>query len=297
MALRGHLGPTRGRGQAVSTNFQTGRLALGVRLRELRTEAGLTGRDLARALDWLPSKVSKLEHGRQTPTVGDVKAWAVASGCPATADELVARLRALETHYASWRRQLAAGTRARQEAWHADEAQSGTVWNFETACIPGLLQTADYARSMFERVTALYSTPPDVDDGVRARLRRQQALYEPGRAFHFLVWEAALRSLMCPPPVLASQLDRLIGVGGLPSVTLGVVPFAAPLPLVPSHGFWVFDERLVMVETIGAELRLVDETEVALYKDVWQHLAGVAAYGRDAVRLIAAARDAVDASP
>lgn len=63
------------------------------------------------------------------------------------------------------------------------------MWNFETACIPGLLQTADYARWMFRRVTTLYATPPDVEEGVHARLQRQQALYEPGRSFRFLSFE------------------------------------------------------------------------------------------------------------
>ena len=51
------------------------RKALGKRLRELRRAAGLTGRQLADALSWPPSKVSKLENGRQTPSDDDVRAW------------------------------------------------------------------------------------------------------------------------------------------------------------------------------------------------------------------------------
>ena len=42
--------------------------ALGVRLRDLRRDAALTGRQLARQCGWQPSKVSKLEYGKQTPT-------------------------------------------------------------------------------------------------------------------------------------------------------------------------------------------------------------------------------------
>jgi hypothetical protein len=44
------------------------RHALGQRLRELRQQAGLTGRQVADSLSWPASKVSKLENGRQTPT-------------------------------------------------------------------------------------------------------------------------------------------------------------------------------------------------------------------------------------
>jgi ribosome-binding protein aMBF1 (putative translation factor) len=45
--------------------------ALGKRLRELRQAAGLSGRQLAESLSWPPSKVSKLENSRQTPTDDD----------------------------------------------------------------------------------------------------------------------------------------------------------------------------------------------------------------------------------
>ncbi len=260
----------------------------------MRAEAGLSGRGVAEALGWPPSKVSKLEHGRQTPTNEDLAAWARIVGQPSVEAELTARLRSLESHYASWKRQLAAGTRARQEAWHADEQRTRMLRNFEAACIPGLLQTADYARHMFIRTTALHKTPADVEEGVRARMRRQQALYESGRTFQFLIWESALRVLISPPDVMAGQLDRLAGLIGMGTLTLGIVPLGASLTVVPTHGFWVYDERLVRVETIGAELKLVDATEIALYLDVWRQLDEAAAYGARAHRIIAAARTALD---
>ncbi|GAB4052706.1 helix-turn-helix domain-containing protein [Catellatospora paridis] len=54
-----------------SSSSQEALRALGLRLRELRQDAGLTGRDLCRATGWLPSKVSKIENGRQTPSHED----------------------------------------------------------------------------------------------------------------------------------------------------------------------------------------------------------------------------------
>lgn len=274
----------------MSTDFQTARTALGARLRELRVESGLTGKQLSQRLAWPPSKISKLEHGRQTPTAHDLHVWAAEVGAPQVTEELVGRLRALETHYASWRRQLAAGTRARQEAWHVVETRAGLVCNLETACIPGLLQTPPYARWMFTITTQLHTTPPDIEDGVRARMQRQQALYEPGRRFSFLVWEAALRTRICPTDVLIGQLDRLAGTIGMDTVDLGIVPFDGALPVVPTHGFWVYDEDLVMVETIGAELRLVEQTEVQLYLNVWHQLSHVAVRDGAALRLLTRAR-------
>ncbi|MEV6161289.1 helix-turn-helix transcriptional regulator [Streptomyces sp. NPDC052052] len=272
------------------SDYQMSRIALGARLRELRVEGGLTGKSLAARLGWPASKVSKIETGKQSPTDSDVRAWADALHVPETMGELTGRLRSLETHYASWRRQLAAGVRARQEAWQLTEDASGTVWNFESAVIPGLLQTAEYARHMSLRTTTLHRTVQDIDAGVNARMQRQQALYAPGRTFHFMIWEPALHMILCPRDVMAEQLDRLAGVFGMPTVHLAVVPLGAALTVVPTHGFWIFDEQLVMVETIGAELRLTDAAETGLYRTVWRELHEVAVTGREAHRLIARAR-------
>lgn len=276
------------------SDYSTARLALGARLRELRADSGLSGKAFAARLGWPPSKVSKIETGKQTPTLDDLRAWAGGVGAPDAFPELAGRLRTLETHYAAWRRQLAAGVRARQEAWEATEASAGTVRNFESACIPGLLQTAEYARYMFERTTALHRTPADIEAGVNARLQRQTALYTPGRDFRFLIWEAALHMLLCPRDVMAGQLDRLAGVFGMSTVRLGIVPLAADLAVVPTHGFWLFDDQLVMVETISAELRLTDRAEIDLYQTVWDELETAAVTGSQAHRLIARARGSLD---
>ncbi|MER5213715.1 helix-turn-helix transcriptional regulator [Streptomyces sp. NPDC002838] len=276
------------------SDYQTARFALGARLRELRADAGLNGKTLAERLGWPASKVSKIETGKQAPSTDDLRALAEALGAPDALPELTGRLRTLETHYAAWRRQLAAGVRARQEAWQATEDTAGTIHNFESACIPGLLQTAEYARHMFHRTTTLHRTPSDIEAGVNARMQRQQALYTPGRDFRFLIWEAALHTILCPREVMAGQLDRLAGVFGMATVQLGIVPLGADLTVVPTHGFWLFDDQLVMVETIGAELRLTDQTEVALYQTVWGELERAAVTGSQAYRLIARARAALE---
>lgn len=268
------------------SDYQTARHALGARLRELRADSGLSGKALAAQLGWPASKVSKIETGKQAPSAEDLRAWAEALGTPDALPELTGRLRTLETHYAAWRRQLAAGVRARQEAWHATEAAAGEVRNFEAAVIPGLLQTPDYARHMFLRTTSLHRTTQDIEAGVNARMQRQQALYAPGRSFHFILWEPALHMLLCPREVMAGQLDRLSGTFGMSTVQMGIVPLGAELTVVPTHGFWLFDDRLVMVETIGAELRLTDPAELSLYRTVWDELVQASVTGHEAHRLI-----------
>lgn len=93
----------------MSTDYQTAREALGARLRELRTEAGL---DLAAKLGCQPSKVSRLQNGKQTPTAADLTKWAQACGRPDVEAELQGLRAGLEMkqRHRSWRRQLAAWT-------------------------------------------------------------------------------------------------------------------------------------------------------------------------------------------
>ncbi|MFJ9939341.1 helix-turn-helix domain-containing protein [Streptomyces erythrochromogenes] len=277
----------------MSTDFQTARVALGARLRELRAEAGLNGKEFAARIGWQRSKVSRLENGKQTATEADTDAWAAAADAPEQAADLRSRLRGLETQQRSWRRQLAAGHRPVQDRYVVEYQQTTTMRGYEATVIPGLFQTPDYARHLIEANTTLIQAPRDTEAAVAARMRRQEVLYEPGKLFRVLLWEAALHVLVCPREVMAGQLDRLVGLIGMSTVELGIVPLGAPLPLTPKHGFWIFDEERVIVETVNTELSYDSADDLALYGRVWDGLHSAAAYGPQARRLIARARHAV----
>lgn len=272
----------------MTTDFQQAREALGRRLRELR--GGKTQRELADVLGWPQAKVSKLETGRQTATPEDLMAWAKGSGHPAVTEELVARLQGLETQTRSWRRQLRAGHRPVQDVLTVEYERTTEFRVWQGSMVVGILQTPDYARQVFSRMAELQQSPRDVEDAVRARVRRQELLYGAGRVFHIVLWEAALHAAVAPPDVLAAQLDRLASVIGLDTVRLGIVPFGAQLAVPPANGFWLYDERLVIVEDWHAELWLDDADNLALYRRVWDSLNSSAVYGTHARRLIGRAR-------
>lgn len=274
----------------MSTDYQQAREALGARLRELRTEIGLNGKEFAERLGWQRSKVSRLENGKQTATDTDVEAWARASGRPDAADELKRSLRGLETAYRSWKRQLSVGHRAVQEGHLVQEAQAETIHIFESGIIPGIFQTPDYARGVLTDVFNRLGTPRDIEEGVRARMKRQETVYEPGHHFHVLIWEGALHVIRCAPEAMAAQLNRLSGFIGLDTVTLGVIPFGARTPFSPKHGFWIIDERLVVADTWNAELWLDSADDVAYYRKVWALMRESAVFDHQAHRLIARAR-------
>lgn len=217
-------------------------------------------------------------------------AWAEGTGQPEVIGELTARLKGLESDYRSWRRQLAAGHRPVQDALNAEHAQTKVFHAWQGAMIPGVLQTADYARHVFIRYAELHRSKRDTEEAVRSRLKRQEGLYDSGKRYNLLVGETALRSLICPPSVLVAQLDRLIGVVGMDTVNLGVVPLSASLKIPPANGFLVYDERLVVVEDWHAELWINDQDSIALYRRVWATLHEAAVFGGDAQRVIREAR-------
>lgn len=277
----------------MSTDYQQAREALGVRLRELRLSAPgrrLTGAELAEQHGWNKSKVSRLENGRQTPTSDDLRKWADATGQPEAYDELVARLRGFESHIRSWRRQLASGHKPVQDTHLSAHADASVFRGWESAMIFGILQTPDYARSIFTRYAELQRSPRDTEAAVRSRMKRQEALYDSSKRFHLILWEAALHALVCPPSVLAAQLDRLVGVVGLDTVELGIIPLSASLKIPPATAFWIYDEREVIVENWHAELWIDDEASVGTYLRAWRTLSESAVYGVDAQNLISAAR-------
>jgi hypothetical protein len=105
--------------------------------------------------------------------------------------------------------------------------------------------------------------------------------------------EAALHALVCPPSVLAAQLDRLAGAIGLDTVELGIIPLSASLKIPPATAFWIYDDRQVIVENWHAELWIDDEVSMDTCLRTWKTLRESAVYDADAHRLISAARRAL----
>jgi len=269
----------------VSSTVHQARESLGHRLRDLRKDAGLTGRQLAEAAGWYPSKVSKIEYGRQTPSEDDIRQWCGHCGAADQIDELIATVRHIASMYVEWRRTLRAGTKRRQEASIALEAETKLFRWCESVIMPGLLQTAEYAAAMLSALVRFWQIPDDVAAGVAARMERQQILYRGVHRFHFLLAEQALYTVVGGHAVMAGQLDRVLTIMGVPRVHLGIVPTRHRYT-VPTHAFCMLDDRVVLVETISAELTITQPREVALYSRAFDAVAKTAKYGKAAKSVI-----------
>ena len=258
------------------------RAAFGERLRVLREDAGyLTGKDFALLLGWHPSKVSRIENGRLSISEADVTTWAAAADAAHVADELKEELHSVTMEERRWKRQLRSGHRSRQEQSQQVERDASVIRVFELVIVPGLVQTAEYARYVFTAGSQLHQSPSDTSAAVRARMQRQDVLYDEDKTIELLIAESALRYPVCPPEVMAAQVDRIMALAGLPALRLGILPLNALLPAVPMHGFWIIDDQ-VRVETVDSEMHSRDPDKHALYTRLLDSLWEAAVEGEDA---------------
>lgn len=269
-----------------ASNVHESRNALGKRLRELRQQAAFSGRQLAELLSWLPSKVGKLENSRQTPSDDDIRAWTRPTSSEADTEALLASLHTLEVQHAEWQRIFRAGLRSHQNQLAEWDQKARLIRAFESTVIPGLLQTAEYARARFAEGIRRLNLPNDINDAVQVRMVRQEVLYRPDKRFHFVLTEAALRFRLCAPAVMLGRLDRLVFFSQLSNVRLGIIGFETQYMTSPWHGFWIYDNDRVLVETFSAALDLRQPQEIELYANAFEQLAAVASYGRAARGII-----------
>ena len=205
---------------------RTQRARLGAELRRARTLAGLSGRQVADATGLSQPTVSRIERGESVPSLREVIAWADAVEVGADRKALILGLaEAAVNEVTTFRARLSNGLAAVQEDVRGLEATARTLRNFQPGIIPGLLQTAEYAR----RILAFADETANVGAAVAARLTRQEILHEPGRSFEFLLTEAALRYRPGPREVLTAQLDHLAAVVTLEAISFGVIPADAEM--------------------------------------------------------------------
>ncbi|WP_055540990.1 helix-turn-helix domain-containing protein [Streptomyces neyagawaensis] len=129
------------------------------------------------------------------------------------------------------------------------EAVAVGLRQYQEQVVPGLLQTADYARALFSQV----STGDEADERVRARMSRQPRFLSDGGPFFVAVLdESCLRNAVGSPEVMREQCAHLLAVGRRPNIRIQVVPanlFGLVRPKVSMSLIDLPDERWVYSES------------------------------------------------
>ncbi|MGH7927359.1 MAG: helix-turn-helix domain-containing protein [Candidatus Binatia bacterium] len=271
----------------MSTVTKRAREALGVRLREIRQDANLTGRALAIRCGWHFTKVSKLEHGTQNPSEDDLRAWCHACDARDQLPDLIATVRTIESMYVEWRRSLCSGMKHGQKSRIPLYERTKLFRVYEPGLVPGLFQTAEYAAAIIAGVIEFDQLPNDMDEAVAARMERQRVLYTGDRRFLVVLEEQALRTRVGDAAgVMAGQLDRLLEVMSLHRISLGIIPSMGRRLTWASVGFWIFDQHTVHIDTPSAELTITQRSEIAVFEKKFARHQQSAVYGHKARDLI-----------
>ncbi|AXK31624.1 XRE family transcriptional regulator [Streptomyces armeniacus] len=251
---------------------------LGDELKRFREAAGVSMAEAADVLDCTKGKISRLENGHVPVRTPDLNALMHAYQVDDRG--VLDRLAALAKR---------ANRRRRDGWWHrygsvlADsyrdqielEAICDRVRTYEVQLVPGLLQTAEYARAVTVASRA-WETPDEVDQFVRVRLGRQERLVgEEPLELRVVLAEGVLRQHVGGPAVMRAQLEHLADKAALPNVYVQVLPFSRGahsgmfgpyvvlgFPRVPSLD-------LVLTETPSGNIWVEREHEVAYYRTLF----------------------------
>jgi transcriptional regulator with XRE-family HTH domain len=270
----------------LASQVQQARESLGNRLKEIRQDADLAGRQLAALSGWHFTKISKLEHAVTSPSEDDIRTWCRHCHAEDQIPDLVASLRSIESMYLEWRRQLRAGLKHVQESSVPLYERTREFRIYESAVIPGLFQTAEYVAATLRIAADFYESGSDIDQAVAARMERQRFLYQGNRQFSFVLEEEALRTVMGSRDVMLGQLDRILAVMSLPRVSVGIVPPMTVRNIWPGEPFWIFDNHTVRIEITSAHLTITRPQEIALYVRAFEWLRQIAVYGSEARELV-----------
>ncbi|MFJ8946170.1 helix-turn-helix domain-containing protein [Streptomyces sp. NPDC102395] len=278
------------------------RRKLGAELRALRIGAGLTSDEAARLVGWHQSKVSRIETGASGAKPADVRSLldAYGVGDPQLREVMLA-LAGLDD---------GAG---RDHWWHAYrgvlpptyrdfislESQARAMRTLETTVVPGLLQTAEYARAVTRAAVGGVSEER-LDTLVEVRLTRQEVLRaRPPLELDAVLDEAVLRREVGGPEVMARQLERLMEAARLPQVRLQVLPFTAGAHIGVTGPFVVFsfsstsDLDVVVLDHLTSTLYLERKEDLRVYTEAFNALQANALSPEDSLEYIAAIGDGV----
>jgi transcriptional regulator with XRE-family HTH domain len=256
------------------------RREVGAELKRIRQQIPLPAYKVAEKLGWTPSHISRSEAGKRRVT--DVDAGHYLGICDAPDAELQEILK-IVNEPDEYRLKLHEGglpDELRSLTFHENTCTQ--MHSFEPIYIPGVVQTANYARALF--LAGGRIDPPRIEGLVQVRKARSRVLDKPKPPnCMFFVHEHALRSPVGGPRVMNEQLMHLLFMGDRPECAIRVVPASAGAPGMACGPFLIFgykeDPPLVFLEHTTTSEFLENAYEVANYRNILSRVASVALDG------------------
>jgi transcriptional regulator with XRE-family HTH domain len=276
-----------------STRTTTVRMRrLAAELRNLRAGAGMSREEVVERTGVNVATLYRIEHAKVRPQARTLQALLQAYGVDTNqASELLALSR--ESGQRSWLQAYEAELPETYTTFIGYEDEARSVWNYESAVLPELLQTRHYAHEVIAAGMP-GAALDEVEQRVQVRIARQAVLtrYNP-----VLLWavvdEAALHRRVGGQAVMKDQLRQLIRAIMIPSVILQVISFEAGAHPGMPGSFAVIkfpgeqDPDVIYVDGMAGDQFLEAEPDIARYNRLFQQLGAAALSPEDSRKLIA----------
>jgi transcriptional regulator with XRE-family HTH domain len=237
----------------------------------------MTGEEVASALGWSASKVSRIETSRTAMSLGDLRILLDLYHVSGATRDRLAEL----------------GRTANQRGWW--EAYGDTLgFNYSTFIaleedarserfygqmfVPGILQSRRYAEEII-RVGFLAAPPGEIARRVEARLTRQRLLTrENPLQLRVVLDEGTLQRQVGGPGVMAEQIAHLIDMAESPNIVLQIAPFSLGAHIAVTGSFTLLDfpgpiaSQIVYLENLTDELFIENEAQAYQYSLAFDRL-------------------------
>lgn len=258
------------------------RRRLGVELRRLRENAGMTGEEAAERMAWSGSKLSRIERGQVATNSDDVRdlldLYKVEDMGLRTSLVTLAR----ESRRRGWWHVYGDVMPERFEVYLGLEPEAAVLRFYQAQIVPGLFQTEAYARALLEAHPASVA-PEEVERRVELRIRRRELLFSersPSPHVWVVLDESVLHRPVGGPHVMADQIAYLLEAGHRTQVTVQVVPFGIGVHSGLDGAFDILEfpesdihtPKLVHLENLTSSLYIEKAKEVHFYTVAFEHL-------------------------
>ncbi|MEU0479580.1 helix-turn-helix transcriptional regulator [Streptosporangium sp. NPDC006013] len=284
---------------AADTSPTVRRRRLASELRRLRTERGLSMQEVADRMELTAASISRIETGRRGIRPRDLRAF----------------LDMYEVPEADRGPMLALSREARQRGWWQNygdvlpgeyatliglEAEATSIRTYQQTLVPGLLQTADYARAVVA-ATRPGDTAEEIERRVSVRMERQKRLADDNPLeLSVILGEGVVRQHVGTAEITASQLKYLAEAGQQPNIMIQILPYRAGAHQAMTGSFNIVsfpapsDLDVIYLENMSSGLYLEDAADVRRYVAVFDYLRAAALSPADtAVMLMNASNNLV----
>ncbi|MCA1194711.1 helix-turn-helix transcriptional regulator [Saccharopolyspora sp. 6V] len=220
------------------------RRQLGLTLRRLRREAGLSQQEAARAINRHYTRISHLESAKASLSIDELGLLLDRYGVSDADRETVLALGAVAR-----KRQRGKGyTDQLPKSFErlADlQADAAAIGFYDTGIVPGLAQSQDYIVALMRAADGIWweASEDEIERRVAFRLQQQRRVLEAEepKQIDFVLTESALEEVVGSPEIMRGQLLHLLQLGERPSVSIRVLSRATTSKFLLGGGLVTLD--------------------------------------------------------